>query len=128
DETYFLEKYSPRYTSAPKIRWLGQKNVLGALFYDLWKGQDYILPTLKEIVEKGVIVDKVVIMKDVIMPPLIGNKRKSDLEEFLESNFTDENGEPFDPGSFSDYLNKSASKEESSRPKFPTRIKLFFEK
>lgn len=88
---------------AYKIKWLGQKNVLGTLIYDLWKGQES---------SKGVYTKK-----------LIDAESKDDLISFIIDNFIDVDGNPFTYSSVSDYLSDSINKRKS-KAKAGVRIEI----
>jgi hypothetical protein len=69
----------------PKIKWLGNVNLLTTLIYDLWKGQD-----------KG--------KGNAPSEPLIKVNKKEDLIELICKNFINSKGEAFSPSSLSTYF------------------------
>lgn len=91
-KTYLADK-KPKDLRQPKIKWLGQINQLGTLFYDLWQGS------------KGKDEDG----KLKQYPPLI-SASKEDLMALVENNFTDSKGNTISHSTLSDALNTSLSK------------------
>lgn len=73
-----------------KIKWLGNKNVLGTLFYELWKGQTN---------------DEGKTTKQMIEVP-----EKQDLINFIIENFIDDEGNEFKYSSLSGQLSESNNK------------------
>ncbi|MBK6384885.1 MAG: hypothetical protein IPF69_15855 [Chitinophagaceae bacterium] len=76
----------------PRLKWLGQVNQLGPLFYDLWKGSNG-----KD--ERG--------QQD--FPPLISASIE-DLMALIENNFVDKQGKPFSHSFLQDLLSSSKNK------------------
>lgn len=104
-ETY-LSLVQSEYQETPKVQWLGNVNQLGALFFDLWKGQKGTKNDPKQ------------------LRPLISVKGKKELMDFLIKNFVNRHGEPLSHTSFSDYLNSSEDKQMAKPTK--NRIELSY--
>jgi len=105
DNTYLqIEHLGSSSRSASKIKWLGQKNVLGTLFYDLWKGQTD---------DKG-----------KTTKPMIAVEQKQHLIDFIIENFVDSKGNHFNEhslsGILSDSINKTDEKASQKRIVFHT--------
>lgn len=84
----------------PKIKWLGNTNVLATLIYDLWQGQE----TPRKPKSKKMI-----------------DAQKKDLVNLLVNNFLDANGDPLSPSTIDTYLN---SARENSRAGIGIRIEI----
>lgn len=94
------EAIRPPVTSAPitsdgKLQWLGQENVLGTLFYDLFKGQDGGAPYIKA--------------------------KSIDIQRFIVANFRDKHGGTFSHESLKTIFTPGKGKK---RAPIGTRIEL----
>lgn len=104
----FVRRENKKTTFAKKnkIKWLGEKNQLPTLLYDLWKGQEK-LPAPKE---------------KYALRPLI-DASKEQLMTFIIENFEDSEGNAFVASSLSDILSTSKGKEKE-KAKGEKRIQL----
>lgn len=87
-----IEDLTTKAENTVKIRWLGQKNVLGTLFYELWKGQTK---------EEG-----------ISTKPMIDVKEKNTLVDFIINNFVDSRNQEFSRDSLSGILSSSIGKQD----------------
>lgn len=81
--------------STPKIKWIGNKNQLATLFYDLWKGQ----PKTDSVIGKRR-------LRNLID----ATTSKETLMAFIEDNFVDSDNKPFMRATLSGVFSKSKSK------------------
>jgi len=80
-----------------KIKWLGDVNQLGTLFFDLLAGQK--------------------LSRENQRPPLIEVKTKKLLVDFIVNNFCDQTGIPLSTSSFNDFLNPSKPEKRAKNDK-----------
>ncbi|MBK7311197.1 MAG: hypothetical protein IPI93_10490 [Sphingobacteriaceae bacterium] len=89
----YLSDINAKELRQPRLKWLGQVNQLGTLFYDLLKGSNG-----KD--ESG---------KQQDFPPLISASIE-DLMALIENNFVDKQGKPFSHSFLQDLLSSSKNK------------------